>query len=189
VGKNQSDYGSLLWPSQPEGEFELFPQSNFTEGIYIDYKYFDKNSITPQYPFGYGLSYTTFNYSGLSVSKSKGSYSPYPANATIIPGGNPHLFDNLATVSVTVQNTGSVSGQEVAQLYLGIPNGPVHQLRGFEKVSVDPGQSETVQFSLTRRDLSVWDTNAQQWLLQKGTYNVYVGGSSGNLPLTSKLSF
>lgn len=189
VGKNQSDYGSLLWPSQPEGEFELFPQSNFTEGVYIDYKYFDKNSITPQYPFGYGLSYTTFNYSDLSVSKSNTSYSAYPANATIIPGGNPRLFDNLATVSVTVRNTGSVSGQEVAQLYIGIPNGPVHQLRGFEKVSVDPGQSETVQFSLTRRDLSVWDTTAQQWLLQKGTYNVYAGSSSGDLPLKSTLSF
>jgi beta-glucosidase len=189
VAKNQSDYGSLLSPSLPEGEFEIFPQSNFTEGVYVDYKYFDNNTITPQYPFGYGLSYTTFNYSGLSVSTSNASYSAYPANATIIPGGNPHLFDNLATVSVTVQNTGSVSGQEVAQLYLGIPNGPVHQLRGFEKVSVDPSQSKTVQFSLTRRDLSVWDTTAQQWLLQEGTYNVYVGSSSGDLPLTSTLSF
>lgn len=189
VAKNQSDYGSLLWPSHPEGQFELFPQSNFTEGVYVDYKYFANNSITPQYPFGYGLSYTTFKYSGLSVSKSNASYSAYPANATIIPGGNPHLFDNLVTISATVQNTGKVPGQEVAQLYLGIPNGPAHQLRGFEKVSVDPGHSQPVQFSLTRRDLSVWDTTAQQWLLQKGTYKVYVGSSSADLPLTSTLSF
>lgn len=189
VAKNESDYGSLLSPSQPEGQFAIFPQSDFTEGVYVDYKYFDNNTITPQYPFGYGLSYTTFNYSDLSVSTSNESYSAYPANATIVPGGNPHLFDNLATVSVTVQNTGSVYGQEVAQLYLGIPNGPVRQLRGFEKVSIDPSQTKTAQFNLTRRDLSVWDTTAQQWLLQEGTYNVYVGSSSRDLPLTSTLSF
>nr|ATQ35959.1 beta-glucosidase [Talaromyces piceae] len=189
VAKNQSDYGSVLWPSLPEGEFARFPQSNFTEGVYVDYKYFDKHSITPQYPFGYGLSYTTFEYSDLRVSKSKSRYSAYPEHATIIPGGNPHLFDNLVTVSVTVKNTGGASGQEVAQLYLGVPKGPVRQLRGFEKVSIEPGQSKSVQFSLTRRDLSVWDTTAQQWLLQKGAYKVFVGGSSGDLALTSKLNF
>lgn len=77
-----------------------------------------------------------------------------------------------------------MDGEEVAQLYIGIPNGPVRQLRGFEKVRVVSGRRETVQFSLTRRDVSTWDVNAQQWLWQQGMYQVYVGRSSRDLPLS-----
>jgi beta-glucosidase len=188
VAKKESDYGSLLEPSEPEGNYEYFPQSDFSEGVYIDYRAFDKNGIEPQYAFGYGLSYTTFGYSNLKVSKTSASLTLYPAQASILPGGNPRLFDPLVKVSATVKNTGSVDGQEVAQLYVGIPNGPVRQLRGFEKVLIKSGGSTTVTFSLTRRDLSTWDTDAQQWLLQRGTYQIYVGRNSRDLPLTATLT-
>lgn len=188
VAKTESDYGTLLEPSEPAGIYEYFPQSDFSEGVYIDYRAFDKKGIEPQYAFGYGLSYTTFDYSKLKVSKKSASLSNYPAKALILPGGNPRLFDTLVTVSATVKNTGSVDGQEVAQLYVGIPNGPIRQLRGFDKVLIKSGKSVTVSFSLTRRDLSTWDTTAQEWLLQRGTYNIYVGRSSRDLPLETTLT-
>ncbi|CBF78465.1 hypothetical protein AN7396.2 [Aspergillus nidulans FGSC A4] len=190
VAKNSSDYGSLLEPSQPEGKYQYFPQSDFSEGVYIDYRAFDKDGIVPQYAFGYGLSYTTFEYSDLKISKnSDGVPSIYPAKASILPGGNPHLFDELVTVTAKIRNTGNVDGQEVAQLYVGIPDGPVRQLRGFDKVLIESGSSATVTFSLTRRDLSTWDANAQEWSLQRGTYKIFVGRDSRDLPLEETLVF
>lgn len=183
VAKQASDYGALLAPDLPEGEFWLFPQSNFSEGVYIDYRAFDAQGITPRYEFGYGLSYTTFDYSDLVINAKHGAYSRYPPAAAIVQGGNPRLWDELVTVSAVVHNSGGVAGQEVAQLYLGIPNGPIRQLRGFDKVTVAPGQKVQVEFTLTRKDLSTWDVDAQQWLLQHGAYQVYVGRSSRDLPL------
>ncbi|KAL4983738.1 putative beta-glucosidase M [Aspergillus falconensis] len=190
VAKKASDYGSLLEPSQPEGKYQYFPQSDFSEGVYIDYRAFDRDGVVPQYAFGYGLSYTTFDYSDIKISKkSAGAPSAYPAKASILPGGNPHLFDNLVTVTATIANTGKVDGQEVAQLYVGIPNGPARQLRGFDKVFIKSGSSISVTFGLTRRDLSIWDTNAQDWLLQRGAYKIYVGRDSRDLPLEGTLDF
>ena len=188
VAKQPSDYGALLQPTESEGKYQYFPQSDFTEGVYIDYRAFDKDNIEPQYAFGFGLSYTTFGYSNLKVSKTSASSTAYPASAPIVPGGNPRLFDTLAKVSATVKNTGSVDGKEVAQLYIGIPNSPVRQLRGFEKVLIKTGKSTTVTFNLTRRDLSIWDTDAQQWLLQRGTYQIFVGRNSRDLALTGTLT-
>ncbi|KAL5362002.1 putative beta-glucosidase M [Aspergillus floccosus] len=188
VAKRAEDYGSLLHPSQPEGRYGLFPQSDFNEGVFIDYRAFDKQGIEPEFEFGFGLSYTTFDYSGLTVKKIKQTNEPYPASAPVQEGGNPNLWDGLVTVTAEVQNSGSVDGDEVAQLYLGIPDAPVRQLRGFEKVGIPPGQTANVEFSLTRRDLSVWDTEAQQWKLQSGDYQVYVGRSSRDLPLKGQFS-
>lgn len=188
VAQNESDYGAILSHTTPSGIYQYFPQSNFSEGLYIDYKAFDASGITPRYEFGFGLGYTTFAYSGLSVSRVGNPGRSYPANANIVPGGNPNLFTTVATVSATVTNTGLRDGTEVPQLYIGIPGGPVRQLRGFEKVTVARGASTTVTFNLRRKDLSIWDTTAQQWLLQAGTYNVYVGSSSRKLPLTGTLT-
>jgi beta-glucosidase len=187
VAKDDSDYGDLLSPSQPEGLFSLYPQSNFTEGVYIDYRAFDKYNITPRYEFGFGLSYTTFSYSGLRISNPKHlNLKPYPTGR-ILQGGQEDLWEQIATVYADVQNTGDVEGKEVAQLYIGIPGGPVKQLRGFEKKNLMPGETVTVEFPLTRRDLSVWDVVAQKWELQKGKYMVYVGSSSRKLPLVGTL--
>jgi beta-glucosidase len=135
----------------------------------------------------------------------------YPANVTIQPGGNPDLYTVLATVSVSVSNSGNVYGAAVPQLYVSLPSStvllvltleislpsdstpegtPVKVLRGFEKVFLQPGASQQVQFQLTRRDLSYWDVDAQQWALPAtGTPTAQVGWSSRDLPLNATISW
>lgn len=188
VAKNAEDYGALLHPTQPEGQYRIFPQSDFIEGLFIDYRAFDEQGIDPQFEFGFGLTYTSFDYADLTIEKASQDNNAYPASAAIEEGGNPRLWDEIVTVSAEVKNSGSVDGDEVAQLYLGIPNAPSRQLRGFEKVGIQAGQSDRVEFSLTRRDLSVWDVEAQEWKMQAGDYQVYVGRSSRDLPLTGRFS-
>ncbi|KAJ5803480.1 uncharacterized protein N7503_005930 [Penicillium pulvis] len=185
VGKNESDYPAY-WHDYAVKPFELFPQSNFTEGVLTDYKWFDAKGITPRYEFGFGLSYTTFAFSGLKVSSVEDGIAAYPSGV-IEQGGQVDLWDSIVKVTATVKNTGSKSGAEVAQLYVGIPGGPVRQLRGFDKVKIAAGKSAEVSFSLTRRDLSTWDVTAQKWHLQSGEYKIYVGSSSRDLPLTTTL--
>lgn len=189
VARNESDY-AVLGPDLPEGMFTSFPQSNFTEGLFVDYRHFDARNITPRYPFGFGLSYTSFNYSKLSVEKAvDGDFGEYPTGK-IVEGGQADLWDVLVDVSADVTNAGKVDGAEVAQLYVGIPaeGAPVRQLRGFEKPFLNASRTETVRFGLTRRDLSVWDVVAQKWRLVKGEYTVEVGGSSRDLPLVGKVT-
>lgn len=190
VPKNETDYAGLQRAAQPEGAYELFPQAEFSEGVYIDYRAFDARNITPRYEFGFGLSYTTFGYSNLTVTPATAgtvSTASYPTGPVVV-GGQEDLWDILATVTATVANTGNTTGAEAAQLYVGIPGGPARQLRGFEKPVLEAGASATVSFPLTRRDLSTWDVVAQKWLLQEGDYPVYVGSSSRNLPLTGTLT-
>lgn len=184
VAKSESDYGALLNPSYASPSNPFYSQSNFNEGVFIDYKAFIKNNITPRFAFGYGLTYTTFSYSSLAISKnSTGSISSLPPDAlasssTIAPeGGLNSLYDTLVTVTATIQNTGATyTAAEVAQLYIGIPtSGVTKVLRGFQKVSIAPGQSAQVSFALRRRDVSVWDTVAQQWRIPSGAFQVYVG--------------
>jgi beta-glucosidase len=162
-------------------------QADFVEGNLIDYKEFDARNASVAYEFGFGLSYATFDMSNLAieVAVSNASRVPNPA-ASVQPGGNVELWATLATVSVTVANTGPVAGATVPQLYLSYPGeakAPVRSLRGFEKVALVAGASGTVQFPLTRRDLSYWDTAAQAWRLPVGDIWAGVGFSSRNLPL------
>lgn len=188
VPKNESDYGALLWPSLPTPPYTQFPQSDFTEGVHIDYRAFDAANIVPRYEFGFGLTYTTFDYSGLAISTlSTVSHATYPSGP-IVEGGAADLWDVLVIVSAVISNSGSVDATEVAQCYVGIPGAPVRQLRGFEKVSIESGKSVTVTFDLTRRDLSVWDVEAQKWKLQSGSFNIWVGASSRILPLNGTLT-
>src|SRR5699024_4475862 len=106
--------------------------------------------------FGFGLTYSTFGYKGLRVTANNGSSStdelPDP-DIAIVQGGHPQLWDELYTVTASITNTGNVTASEVPQLYVSIPNAPVRQLRGFEKVPLKAGQTKTVRFPLTRRDL------------------------------------
>lgn len=190
VGRNESHYGSLLQPDKTiDGVYQHFPQSNFTEGVYIDYRHFDLKNITPRYEFGFGLSYTTFDYANLRISRTNSSTAAYPTGAVSL-GGQTDLWDEIVQVTADVTNSGSVDGKEVAQLYLGIPGEatPVRQLRGFEKPFIAAGNTTTVQLPLLRRDLSVWDVVAQKWLLQTGEYRVYVGRSSRDLPVQGTFS-
>ncbi|KAF4547819.1 Glycosyl hydrolase family 3 N terminal domain-containing protein 2 [Elsinoe fawcettii] len=194
VGKTEADYGSLLNPSFADSKNLLYSQSDFSEGLYIDYKSFIQRDVSPRFAFGYGLTYSTFTYSGLSILRNAGSdASVLPADRVLSTtpapqGGLASLYDVIATVTVTIANTGAVAAAEVAQLYLGIPNsGLPKALRGFDKQLVQPGQSAQFTFPLRRRDLSIWDVRQQQWVLQAGSYNVQVGKSVEDIQLTGIL--
>ncbi|KAK5080092.1 hypothetical protein LTS08_008746 [Lithohypha guttulata] len=191
VPRNESDYGNLLEPVGYEGWDRYFPQDNFTEGVFIDYRHFDQRGIEPRYEFGFGLSYTTFEYSNLNIEVVTSNLTEYPVGQ-IIPGGQADLWDVVARVSATVSNTGGVEAAEVVQLYLGVPGGnqPIRQLRGFDKAVIPAGQSRDVSLDLRRRDVSAWDVVAQQWRVAVGQdYIVEVGASSRNLPLNGTLVF
>lgn len=184
IAKNESDYNVKICTTHV---------CNFTEGNFIDYKYFDAYNVTPRYEFGYGLSYTNFTYSDLKaeIINSTALSSTYPTG-TLSVGGKEDLWNDVVSVNVTIANSGAVAGSEVVQLYLEFPaeaDEPVRQLRGFEKTSLlAAGDRETVGFSLRRRDLSVWDTAAQDWKVVKGTYVVNVGASSRDLRVVGKVT-
>lgn len=181
LARNESDYGNLYEPCKPASEDDHFPQCNYTEGVYIDYRHFDANNIEPRFEFGFGLSYTTFEYSGGSVQPASPVSSNNGLSQRVIATTTDSIWEVIASVTATVTNTGGAAAEEVAQLYVGIPGGPARQLRGFEKVKLAPGQRADVVFELTRRDLSVWDVAMQGWVLQAGSYDVYVGASSRDI--------
>jgi beta-glucosidase len=174
-------------PASTPAEFPgVNGQVLYSEGIDVGYRYYDAKNETPLFPFGYGLSYTNFSYSNLHVTPGQvqnGSSNPGATSC----GCNGQSGAQV-TVSATVTNTGKVAGSDVAQLYLGDPASagePPRQLKGFQKVTLQPGQSTTVHFTLSGHDLSYWDDTANGWVLPDGQYQVYVGDSSAlaNLPL------
>ncbi|EEU37407.1 uncharacterized protein NECHADRAFT_51328 [Fusarium vanettenii 77-13-4] len=168
IAKNESDYTPYAPCGLEPGSKD--PQCDFTEGVYLDYRSFDARDITPRFEFGFGLSYTEFEYSSLKVNIRD-------------TASTEDLWQTIAIVKATIANVGPVGGEEVAQLYVAIPNSPPKQLRGFEKLAIEKGSSAEVQFELTRRDFSVWDVVKQEWTLQTGNYTIFVGGSSRSLPL------
>src|SRR4029077_2224803 len=144
----------------------------FSEGVNVGYRWFDKQKIAPQFPFGFGLSYTRFAYSGLKV---------VPAS------------DGGLDVSFEVKNTGGVEGDEVPQVYLGAPaqrpkgaDFPVHALAAFERIHLDAGQSQGVSVHVPLRRLECWSSAEGKWIKATGAREVLVGGSSRDLPLSAK---
>jgi beta-glucosidase len=145
-------------------------QVQYSEGLDIGYRWYDANNVTPLFPFGFGLSYTTFSYSNLHVGAMSG---------------------NQATVTATVTNTGGRAGTDVAQLYVGDPASagePPHQLKGFQRITLNPGASGTVTFTVTAHDLASWNTTSDNWIAGAGSYQILVGDSSRNLPLTGTIT-
>lgn len=168
-------------------------QSWFDEKLEVDYRYFDAHNISVRYEFGFGLSYTTFNISSLSATPLSASISALPDDQPVQPGGNPDLWAPVYNVSVSVSNTGKVGGAAVPQLYLGLPSSapegtPVKQLRGFEKVYLEAGETQTVTFELLRRDLSYWDIIQQQWVIPSGEFTVSVGESSRDIKVQQQVN-
>lgn len=179
IPHNESDYGHVYRScAHDRAQDDKDPQCDFTEGVYIDYRDFDARNVTPRFEFGFGLGYTTFEFSELSIETSE--------NLTAGVGSG-SIWDHVAIVHATIKNNGSADGAEVAQLYLGIPNSPPKQLRGFEKVALSPGVSAPVRFELTRRDFSIWDVVAQKWVVQEGSYSVHVGASSRDIRLSDDI--
>lgn len=142
----------------------------YTDGIYVGYRAFDKQQITPAYPFGYGLSYTQFEYSPLTLGSTQ--------------------FKENIRVTVTVKNTGSVAGREVVQLYLSAPDKrldkPEQELKGFAKTGLlAPGESQTLTFELDARSLSSFDEKSSAWVAERGEYRVNIGASSRDIKATA----
>jgi beta-glucosidase len=183
IAKNASDYPATVC---------VEAECAFTEGVYVDYRWFDQQEIEPRYPFGHGLSYTTFTYGTVAaeITNASALTSTYPTGVLGL-GGQVDLFDEVITVSTTVQNSGSLDGAEVAQLYISFPDAaaqPVRILRGFEKVSIVAGETADVTFSLRRRDISYWDVSAQKWAVTTGTYTFSVGSSSRDIRANATLT-
>ncbi len=155
-------------PASTQGQYPgTNDQSAYSEGLDVGYRYYDANNLTPLFPFGYGLSYTTFSYSNLAISGSG-------------------TFNSPVTVSATITNTGARTGADVAQLYVGFPSSagePPKLLKGFQKVTLSPGQSQSVSFTLNASAFAYWDTTAHNWVVPRGTFKLMLGDSSRNLPL------
>lgn len=150
-------------------------ESNYSEGVFIGYRWFEQQKIAPNFSFGHGLSYSQFLLSKLSLSAQE------------IASG-----ENL-TVSLTVTNTGKVAGAEVVQLYLhdkkaSVPR-PDKELKGFAKVYLTPGESKQVEITLTQRDLSFWDITTKDWKAEQGEFELMIGNSLDNIKLTSSFSY
>ncbi|KAL4907065.1 putative beta-glucosidase L [Aspergillus multicolor] len=180
IGKSEADYGADWTDAQVDP---------FTEGLFIDYRHFDQFGIEPRYEFGFGLSYTSFEFSTLAIAVSA---TPGPTTGETIVGGPSDLFASVGTVTAYVANSGDVPGAEVAQLYIGFPDSapdtPPKQLRGFEKLYLVPGQSGIATFELTRRDISYWDVGLQKWVVPAGEFEVFVGASSRDVRLTGSFT-
>lgn len=194
VPRTEAHYGDLLNATASPDEleqFHRFPQSDFKEGLLIDYRHFDKWNTPPRYSFGFGLSYTTFELSNLrivSAPENSTSFAEWPAGE-VFQGGQEDIWDIIAYAYVTIKNKGTIAGAEVAQLYLSIPNSPPKQLRGFSKCYLEPGETAEVEFQLTRRDVSIWNENNEKWQLQQPpSFNVSVGTSREQLPLEQSFS-
>ena len=135
---------------------------DYTEGLKVGYKWFDAEGKTPLFPFGHGLSYTTFAYSGLKAG--------------------------IDSVSFTVRNTGKRAGAEIAQVYVGLPAAaqePPKRLVAWEKIRLAPGESKTVTLPLEPKFLSIFNEQKDDWELLPGEYRIFVGGSSRETPLTA----
>ena len=173
-GKRLEDYASTD-PEHPERSASgVNGITTFSEGIHVGYRWFDKQKIEPVFAFGYGLSYTTFAYSGLKTAPAR---------------------DGGLDVSFQVKNTGTVPGDEVPQVYLGAPakgvlgaDFAVHTLAAFDRIHLDAGQSRSVTLHVPLRRLQYWSTAETMWVKPTGPRDVMVGGSSRDLPLHAAVS-
>jgi len=139
--------------------------ANYSEGVFVGYRYFDANNIQPLFEFGRGLSYTTFTYSNLALA----------------------TYGSNTTVDFDVTNTGKVAGAEVAQIYVGMPSTvvpePPKQLKGFRKLTLQPGQTGHVTVNLDQSAYSYWDIHTHSWLMAPGSYQILIGSSSRDIRL------
>ncbi|MFK4300458.1 beta-glucosidase [Paenibacillus sp. RC254] len=181
----------LFGDANPSGKLaETFPQSlkhnpsylffpgdgdrvEYREGIYVGYRYYDMKDIEPLFPFGYGLSYTRFEYSHLTVSQTE-------------------IKDNeTLSVTVNVKNTGPVFGKEVVQLYVhdceSTVSRPEKELKGFAKVALKPGEEKTITFTLEKRSFAHYSVERKDWHVESGGFDILLGSSSRHIALQTKV--
>ncbi|KIY64851.1 glycoside hydrolase family 3 protein [Cylindrobasidium torrendii FP15055 ss-10] len=195
VAKNETDYPTHI---DMVGEPDQILVVPYTEGLLIDYRHFDTYNITPRYEFGFGLSYSTFEYDDLSIwsidSEASDAITAWEAGQAT---GNDvgastaaWLHQPAYTVSFTVTNTGALFGGDVPQLYVNFPESsgePPAVFKGFTDLTLNPGESKQVEITLSRYDLSSWDVTAQGWKKVDGTIGITVGASSRDSRLTGEL--
>lgn len=165
------------WEENPAHD-TYYPKSEdkkvaYTEGVFVGYRGYDKSGVKPLFPFGYGLSYTTFAYKNLTVAPSTSAGQP-------------------VQVSFEVTNTGSRAGAEVAQVYVGdrhssVPR-PKKELKGFAKLKLAPGETQTVTITLDRRAFAFYDVKAHDWKVEPGDFDLYVARSAAQIELTGKVA-
>ncbi|KAG1797023.1 glycoside hydrolase family 3 protein, partial [Suillus plorans] len=198
IAKSPADYPAQLVTGGTAADILSI---NYTEGLFIDYRWFDAQNITPRYEFGFGLSYTTFEYSNLAITKI------YPADyaqtdlvqnwedggaTPIAEGSTTALWLHMPAYKITfdVANTGALYGGEVPQLYIHhSPSAgePPSVLKGFTNVVVSPGQTASASITLSRYDLSIWDVVRQGWAKPEGTMTFSVGASSRDFRLNGTI--
>ena len=177
--KSEADLPHPVETKQPPGPMTSMPgmpgfkintkifDVHYDEGLDVGYKWYDDKHIQPLFPFGFGLSYTTFAYSGLKVSHG-----------------------NALTVSFQVRNTGDREGKEIAEVYATLPASaqePPRRLIGWKKVDLKPGETKTVSLQVQPLYLSIFDVAQNKWELVPGSYKVWVGGSERDLPLSENI--
>lgn len=192
IGKKLDDYACHAldaWPQKPVlDSLPRYAPANaqervaihgydldYKEGIFMGYRWFDKKSVEPLFPFGYGLSYTTFKIQNGGVEMTSDQ------------AGSPH-----AKVKVKVTNTGKRAGSEVVQVYVGDPvcsvERPVRELKGFQKVSLAPGETKEVTIELDQRSFAFWSVEKNGWEVEPGEFSFEVGNSSRNIAYAEKLN-
>jgi beta-glucosidase len=146
---------------------------HYKEGVFVGYRGFERNGTAPLFPFGFGLSYTTFKYANLEVTPGKSK-------------------DGRVRVSFDVTNSGTRAGADVAQVYVGDGHAkvarPPKELKGFAKVSLEPGETRRVTIDLDRRSFSYYDVRGKRWRADPGDFEILVGRSSAEIPLRGKLT-
>jgi beta-glucosidase len=165
---NYTDLSSAEgFPGTPDS---LPTSIQYKDGIYVGYRYFEKFKVPVQYEFGYGLSYTKFEYSNLNINNT--------------------TFKDKITVSIEITNTGTVAGKEVVELYIGAPTAtldkPIKELKAFTKTDLlQPGKKVKLSFTINKIDLCSFNESQSAWIADAGEYKVYVGASSKNIKLTT----
>ena len=170
------------WEENPAHDYYYAPRAGtgqtrhvkYGEGVFVGYRYYTTFGKKPLFPFGYGLSYTTFAFDNLSVS---------PAQAT---------SGQEVTVSFDMTNTGRYAGADVAQVYVGDPSAkvkrPAEELKGFQKVRLTAGEKQRISITLDSRAFAYWSEARNSWQVDSGRFDIYVGDSSENTPLTGEVS-
>jgi len=159
-----------------------YPQSGgtkveYSEGVFVGYRHFDKSTVKPLFPFGYGLSYTSFAYKNLTISP---------------PSPDQQISDQQVSVAFDVTNTGTRTGADVAQVYVGdhhapVPR-PVKELKGFAKINLSPGETKSVTVKLDRRAFSYYDVKNHAWRVAPGDFDLFVARSAADIELTGKVT-
>ena len=178
---------SPAYPYIPEGEdfYTGWHEDNnmtvpinnieYDEGIFVGYRWYDSKNIDLLYPFGHGLSYSKFEYTDVKLSATKAKQ------------------DDEVKVEVTLKNNGDMEGMETVQLYIqdikaSVPR-PEKELKGFKKVSLKPGETKTIVFTLSSQDFAYWDVNAKEWTTEPGKFNLLIGSSSQDIRLKRKIVY